>query len=587
MQGDRLSIRQRLWIMLSAVFLMGVIFMAVDFHQYQNQLVEEKKQQLSALVESQASLLSQLLSNGGDLQEGLSAINGSRYHGEEYFFVINEQLIMKMHPFKPVLNETSVSKVRDPDGVYLFREMKKAVEKGGTGFVNYKWPRPGSDEPVSKLSAITPVAGSDLYIGTGEYIDDIQAVIWSRGSWTLLCLLIWGGFMLICSRYITAAISKPIRRIEETMANLAEGDLSFECERSGVPEFDRISVAINKMRSRLSELLSRIRDDSDRLNREADIVARSTSEVSAGSDSQYRELDQLSVAMTEMVQTTQVLAGNARDAAQRMTEVTDAASSGANSVSGLLSVDIKRIYERKNIRWNNEFIGRYGINDQKGQEVRKTDDQLEINSTFGYRKDTLSNWYSSAKMNFSTQFSNGYNYPDRSNKISTIMAPAYLFIGAGSEYNNEDLHLNVYASPLTMRSTFVLDQELANSGAFGVEPAVYDEDGNLIKEGDNVRTELGILLTNEYRTQLFENIGLSNKLSLYTDYINNFGNIDVNWELNFNFKVNQYVLAKLGSHLKYDDDIKVQEENAEGELVDAGPRIQWKQQLGIGVIVEL
>ena len=89
MEFERLSIRQRLWIMLSAVFLMGVISMAVDFHQYQNQLVEEKKQQLSALVESQASLLSQLLSNGGDLQEGLSAINGSRYHGEEYFFVIN------------------------------------------------------------------------------------------------------------------------------------------------------------------------------------------------------------------------------------------------------------------------------------------------------------------------------------------------------------------------------------------------------------------------------------------------------------------------------------------------------------------
>ncbi|TPD51191.1 MAG: methyl-accepting chemotaxis protein [Thalassolituus maritimus] len=340
MQGERLSIRQRLWIMLSAVFLMGVIYIAVDFHQYQNQLVEEKKQQLSALVESQASLLSQLLSNGGDLQEGLSAINGSRYHGEEYFFVINEQLIMKMHPFKPVLNETSVSKVRDPDGVYLFREMKKAVEKGGTGFVYYKWPRPGAGEPVSKLSAITPVAGSDLYIGTGEYIDDIQAAILSRGGWTLFSLLIWGAFILVCSRYIAAAISKPIRRIEETMATLAEGDLSFECELSGVPEFDRISVAINKMRSRLSELLSRIRDDSDRLNREADIVSRSTSEVSAGSDSQYRELDQLSVAMTEMVQTTQVLAGNARDAAQRMTEVTDAASNGANSVSAVR----KRVY---------------------------------------------------------------------------------------------------------------------------------------------------------------------------------------------------------------------------------------------------
>ncbi|MBW2961014.1 DUF3078 domain-containing protein [Mesonia sp. JHPTF-M18] len=260
---------------------------------------------------------------------------------------------------------------------------------------------------------------------------------------------------------------------------------------------------------------------------------------------------------------------------------------GANSVAGLVNVDLKRIYERKNLRWNNELIARYGINQQKGQELRKTDDHLEINSTFGYRKDTLSNWYSSAKMNFSTQFSNGYNYPDISNKISTVMAPAYFFLGAGSEYNDEKLNLNIYASPLTLRSTFVLDQELANNGSFGVEPAIYDEDGNLIKEGRNTRTELGILITNEYNIQLFENIGLTNKLSLYTDYINKFGNIDVNWELNFNFKVNEFVLAKLGSHLKYDDDIKMQQENADGELVDGGPKVQWKQQLGIGVIVEL
>jgi hypothetical protein len=260
---------------------------------------------------------------------------------------------------------------------------------------------------------------------------------------------------------------------------------------------------------------------------------------------------------------------------------------GANSISGLLNTDIKRIYERGNLRWNNELIARYGINKQEERIVRKTDDHIEINSTFGYRKDTLSNWFYSAKANFSTQFSNGYNYPDTSKEISTIMAPGYFFLGVGSEYNLPDESLNFYASPLTMRSTFVLDQELANQGAFGVEPAVYDEEGNLIREGDNVRTELGILFTNEYNAQIVESIGFTNKISFYTDYINNFGNIDVNWELNFNFKVNEFVLAKLGSHLKYDDDIKVQEENAEGELVDAGPKVQWKQQLGIGVIVEL
>jgi hypothetical protein len=220
-------------------------------------------------------------------------------------------------------------------------------------------------------------------------------------------------------------------------------------------------------------------------------------------------------------------------------------------------------------------------------DFQKTDDKIELNSTFGYRKDTLSNWYYSAKFNFLSQFTNGYAYPNTDESISEFMAPAYLFLGAGTEYNSEDENLVLYLSPITMKSTFVLDQRLANSGAFGVKPAVVSESGEIIREGENVRTEVGILITNEYQTELFENIGLNNKLSLYTDYLNKFGNIDINWEVNLRFEVNEYVVAKLGSHLLYDDDVKIKEENAEGELVEKGPGIQWKQQLGIGVIFNL
>ncbi|PZD79645.1 DUF3078 domain-containing protein [Mesonia sp. K7] len=260
---------------------------------------------------------------------------------------------------------------------------------------------------------------------------------------------------------------------------------------------------------------------------------------------------------------------------------------GSNSVSGLLNVDVKRIYKQKNFRWNNELIFRYGINKQKEQELRKTDDHFEVNSTFGYRQDTLSNWYTSAKFNFITQVSNGYNYPNTEDEISTIMSPANTFLGVGTEYNLDEKNLNLYISPMTVKSTIVLDQELANAGAFGVTPAVLDEEGNVVQEGENTLTQLGFLFTNEYQAEIFENIGVQHRLSLYTDYLNNFGNVDVSWELNLNFQVNDYVLAKLGSHLKYDDDVKIQEPNEDGELVDMGSRIQWKQQLGIGVIVEL
>ena len=255
---------------------------------------------------------------------------------------------------------------------------------------------------------------------------------------------------------------------------------------------------------------------------------------------------------------------------------------GSNSISGLAELNLARNYTDNRSNWRNSIKARYGVNSQQGQEVRKTDDQLEIKSEYGYRQDTISNWYYSARFSFNTQFTNGFNYPDTSNPISQFMAPAYIFTGVGFEYGKRIENLSLYASPLTYRSTFVLDQELANRGAFGVTKAVRDADGTIIKEGENVRSELGILLSSTFQTDIMENIKLINDLRLYTDYLNSFGNIDVDWQLNLNFKVNTYVVAKLGSHLKYDNDIKLSETNANGDEEILGARTQWKQQLGVG-----
>ncbi len=261
-------------------------------------------------------------------------------------------------------------------------------------------------------------------------------------------------------------------------------------------------------------------------------------------------------------------------------------SGGTNSFSGLAEVKFERNYSDKLTKWRNRFVGRFGINSQEGREIRKTDDQLEVNSDFGYRRDTISNWYYSAKFRFASQFTNGYKYPDTKTPISQFLAPGYVFLGVGSEYGKRMDNLSIYASPLTYKSTFVLDQQLANNGAFGVEPAVRDADGNIIKEGENFNSELGILLQSLWKARVMENINFTNTVNLYTDYLNSFGNIDIDWELNFNFKVNSFVLAKLGSHLRYDNDIKITETNVDGEKEVMGARVQWKQQLGIGVIVD-
>ncbi len=261
---------------------------------------------------------------------------------------------------------------------------------------------------------------------------------------------------------------------------------------------------------------------------------------------------------------------------------------GDNSVSALGNVRIERNYKFRYIKWDNYLQMRYGLNAQEGRKLRKTDDAFKISSTFGYRRDTISNWYYSVKANFNTQFSNGYKYPDRSLPISRFMAPGYFFLGAGTSYITEDQKFNLYISPLTQKATFVLDQFLADKGAFGVKKAIFDVNGNVVQSGENQFIELGFLITNTWQTTLAKNIGLRHDLSLYSDYLASFGNIDIDWELNLNLKVNEFITTNIGTHLIYDDDILFDRQiDANGIVTDPGePRLQFKQTLGIGVSYE-
>lgn len=259
-------------------------------------------------------------------------------------------------------------------------------------------------------------------------------------------------------------------------------------------------------------------------------------------------------------------------------------SAGGNSaISGLIKGDFSRVYSKGNQKWVNELILRYGLNKQDGVELRKTDDIFQLSSTFGYRKDSITNWYHSAKFNFNTQFSNGYAYPNTEKAISRLFAPAYIFFGVGAENASKSKHRIFYISPFTFKTTLVLDQRLANQGAFGVTKAVLDPNGTIITEGRKSRTELGFLFTSYYKKEIVKNITLVNKVVLYSDYINRFGNIDIDYDFMLDLVVNQYVRASIGAQIIYDDDIKAKKE-VDGKQVTVGPKLQLRQMLGVGLV---
>jgi hypothetical protein len=256
---------------------------------------------------------------------------------------------------------------------------------------------------------------------------------------------------------------------------------------------------------------------------------------------------------------------------------------GVSAVTGLLKGQFTRLYRKDNIKWSNELIVKYGLNKQERVEWRKTEDVLQFTTTYGYRRDSTSRWYHSAKFNFNTQFAPGYAYPNTDLSISKPFSPAYTFLGVGAEYSNPDKKINIYLSPMTVKNTLVLEQRLANQGAFGVRGAIYDEaTGAMLVEGENSRTEVGILVTSHFKREIYKNIKLENRLNLYTDYLNHFGNIDVDWQLLLDLVVNEYVKANIGLHMIYDDDIKFKEEVG-GEQITRGARLQLKQMLGVGL----
>jgi hypothetical protein len=149
-----------------------------------------------------------------------------------------------------------------------------------------------------------------------------------------------------------------------------------------------------------------------------------------------------------------------------------------------------------------------------------------------------------------------------------------LFFGAGAYYDLKKKSFSLYISPFTLKSTLVLDETLSNEGVFGVP------------EGKNSRNEFGILVQTSWHTEVIKNVIMKTQLSLYSDYLNDFGNVDVKWDLNFDFIINRFIRTNIGAYLIYDNDSKFKEDvDNDGQLETLGARLQLKQLLGIGVLV--
>lgn len=235
-------------------------------------------------------------------------------------------------------------------------------------------------------------------------------------------------------------------------------------------------------------------------------------------------------------------------------------------------------YRQGNMRWDNAFTMAYGVQKTTSTGMRKTDDNFDLSSKYGYRFSPK--WYAGALFDLRSQFTNGYLYPQDS-VISHAFAPAYalLALGFNFQYNEQ---FSLFLSPMTSRLTIVADRRLANLGAYGVDSAVYayHDDGTrtLIQRGKLTNYQLGTYLSAQLQQQLMPNISWTTRLDLFSNYLKNPQNLKIYWTSLISMKVNQLISVTLNTELIYDDDVRIWQ-NKDGVY---GPRTQFKEILGVG-----
>jgi hypothetical protein len=243
------------------------------------------------------------------------------------------------------------------------------------------------------------------------------------------------------------------------------------------------------------------------------------------------------------------------------------------AVNGLFSAFAN--YKKDKTVWDNSLDLGYGLLKQgKNSDFMKTDDKIDFLSKYG--REAFKNFYYAALINFKTQMTAGYNYPNDSVKISNLFAPAYLLGALGMDFKPSG-YFSAFIAPVTAKFTFVNDQFLSDAGAFGVTP------------GENLKSEIGgyirvIYSKNDFKNEFFKNVSFTSKIDLFSNYLDKPQNIDISWENQIAMKVNKYLSFNFNTHLLYDDNTKVKVDRDNDGLLDAypGSRVQFKEIFGVG-----
>lgn len=261
------------------------------------------------------------------------------------------------------------------------------------------------------------------------------------------------------------------------------------------------------------------------------------------------------------------------------------ANGGESSISSLLIFKYNINYLNGNKSWENSMETNFGMQNSKQHPFRKTQDYFAISTKYGFKK--TNTWKYTYYASLRSQYAKGYNFPNDSTPISKFMSPAYLHAGVGIDFFIAE-PLSIFISPLMLKNVIVNDDSLANLGAFGVKAAVRNPNGSIRYPGKHFSHETGLYAKAQFKKTFDSTLTISSNLELFTAYALSDLNVDFTWTGLLVVNFNKYFAATLSFEMRYDEDaIYFEDINKDGIKDELGPRTQFKEIIGLGILYKL
>ena len=239
---DDMKVRTKILLIVATAFMGYALTFAMSLYNLNDELLTGRKIKVQQMVEAAVSLVARYdneakagrLSVEDAQSAALADLRSIRYGNNDYFWVNDMTPAMIMHPIKTELDGKPLGDMKTPDGKNLFVEMVDVVKQSGGGFYLYYWPKPGFQNPVRKISFVKGIESWGWVIGSGIYLDDVDAAfrILAIKFLAVGCIILLS--VLGLSLHIAGRLTKPLHKLAETMGHLSKGDISV-----AIPETTR------------------------------------------------------------------------------------------------------------------------------------------------------------------------------------------------------------------------------------------------------------------------------------------------------------------------------------------------------------